>query len=321
MLFNSFEYFLFFPIVAMLYFGVPQRLRWVLLLAASYFFYMCWKPGYLLLIVASTLVDYWAGLGIGRATSVSGKRGYLAVSLTANLGLLFFFKYYNFFSDSLREFSRLWGGTLDIPHSDFLLPVGISFYTFQTLSYTIEVYRGNKEPERHLGIFALYVAFFPQLVAGPIERAQRLLPQFREKHEFVYDRVVSGLKLIAWGLFKKVVIADRLAGVVDVVYGNVDAHSGPAFVVATVAFAFQIFCDFSGYTDIAIGSARVMGFELMTNFRRPYFAASIPDFWRRWHISLSTWFRDYVYVPLGGSRVSRSRWYGNLFIVFLVSGL
>lgn len=321
MLFNSLEFLLFFPVVVALYFATPARYRWILLLAASYYFYAAWKAEYLVLIIGSTVVDYWAGLRMGRHETRTGRRPFLIASVVTNLGVLFTFKYFNFFNDSVRAVLDRANIFYDVPAFELLLPVGISFYTFQSLSYSIDVYRGQKTPERHLGIFALYVAFFPQLVAGPIERSTHLLPQFFEQHRFEYDRAVDGLRLILWGFFKKLVIADRLAIYVNEVYGNPGAHSGGAIALATYFFAFQIYCDFSGYSDIAIGSARVMGYDLMDNFRRPYFAKSIREFWSRWHISLSTWFRDYVYVPLGGSRVATWVWYSNLMIVFLVSGL
>jgi len=321
MLFNSFQYLLFFPVVTVLYFALPQRYRWALLLGASYFFYMCWKPEYAVLIALSTLVDYWAALRMGRETEQRRRRKYLVASLVANLGLLFTFKYFNFFSSSLSGLMGEFGTAWHSPTLDILLPVGISFYTFQTLSYTIDIYRGERPPERHLGVFALYVSFFPQLVAGPIERSTRLLPQFFEKKGFEYGRAVEGLRLILWGLFKKVVIADRLALYVDRVYDHPDAFLGWPLLVATYFFAFQIYCDFSGYTDIARGSAKVLGYDLMENFRRPYFARSIADFWRRWHIALSTLFRDYLYIPRGGNRVVGGRRYYNLMVVFVLSGL
>ncbi len=321
MLFNSLQYLVFFPVVVTLYFLTPQRRRWMLLLAASYYFYMCWKVEYVLLIVASTLVDYWAGLRMGAETEKPRRRKFLLMSIFTNLGLLFAFKYFNFASDSLRQVFEQFNIFYGIPHFDVLLPVGISFYTFQTLSYSISVYRGVHPPERHLGIFALYVSFFPQLVAGPIERSHNLLPQFYLNHEFEYRRVTDGLKLILWGLFKKVVIADRVAAVVNSVYNSPHDHTGPQLLIGTVFFAFQIYCDFSGYSDIAIGSAQVMGFRLMKNFDRPYYAKSISEFWKRWHISLSTWFRDYLYISLGGNRVGKLRWYFNLFMTFLISGL
>jgi D-alanyl-lipoteichoic acid acyltransferase DltB (MBOAT superfamily) len=321
MLFNSLEYLIFFPIVVAAYFALPHRFRWFLLLGASYYFYMCWKPEYVILIVVSTLVDYWAARRMGRQDSSRGRRKYLILSLVANLGLLFSFKYFNFFNESIRAWCDSANIFYGVPAFDVLLPVGISFYTFQTLSYTIDVYRGKRDPERHLGVFAVYVSFFPQLVAGPIERSTRLLPQFFEKQTFEYQRAVDGLRLMLWGFFKKIVIADRLAVYVNQVYNNPEDFSGPTLLLATYFFAFQIYCDFSGYSEIAIGSARVMGYELMENFRRPYFAKSISEFWRRWHISLSTWFRDYLYFSLGGNRVMRWRWYYNLIVVFVLSGL
>ena len=258
---------------------------------------------------------------MGRKSSRKSRKKYLILSIVINLFLLFAFKYFNFFNDSLRGLFNYFNIFYGLPAFDLLLPVGISFYTFQALSYSIDVYRGKRPPERSLGIFALYVSFFPQLVAGPIERSTRLLPQFFEKKEFDYQKVSSGLKIMAWGMFKKVVIADRLAVVVNRVYGSPEEFSGPAILIATFFFAYQIYCDFSGYSDIAIGTARVLGYDLMINFRRPYFAGSIRDFWRRWHISLSTWFRDYLYIPLGGSRVKLFRYCTNLFIVFLICGL
>lgn len=321
MLFNSLEYIVFLPLVVAAYFALPQRHRWILLLTASYYFYACWKAEYLLLIVFSTSIDYWAGLRMGRYETKKQRRPYLLFSLITNLGTLFAFKYFNFFNDSARVVFDQLNIFYDVPAFDVLLPVGISFYTFQTLAYSIDVYRGIQKPERHLGIFALYVTFFPQLVAGPIERSTNLIPQFRQTHSFSYERTVDGLKLIMWGFFKKLVIADRVAYYVNQVYGSPEMYGGAPILLATYLFAFQIFCDFSAYTDIAIGSARIMGYELMENFRRPYFSKSIREFWSRWHISLSTWFRDYLYIPLGGNRVAKARWYFNLFFVFLVSGL
>ena len=321
MLFNSIQFLIFFPIVVGLYFVIPHKYRWILLLAASYYFYMAWRAEYIFLIIISTLVDYYAGLMMEKQVEKSKRKKFLLLSLFSNLGLLFTFKYFNFFSNSLTEVFRYFNIFYDSPTFKLLLPVGISFYTFQTLSYSIDVYRGHKKAEKHLGYFALYVAFFPQLVAGPIERSQRLLPQFFDKHHFDYQRVTDGLKLMMWGFFKKVVIADRLAILVNQVYNNAQNYEGFPLVLATYFFAFQIYCDFSGYSDIAIGAAQVMGFNLMENFRRPYHAKSISEFWKRWHISLSTWFRDYLYIPLGGNRVKKGRWYLNLFLTFLISGL
>ncbi len=321
MLFNSFEFLIFFPVVTALYFASPYRFRWALLLAASYYFYGSWNWKYLGLIVASTLIDYIAARGMGATVTQRGRRLFLVASLVGNLGILFTFKYYNFFRDSAEElFTRL-GLESALPAADLLLPVGISFYTFQSLSYTVDVYLRKRDPERHLGRFALYVAFFPQLVAGPIERSTRLLPQLAQHHDFEYDRVTHGIKQMGWGLIKKIVIADNLALFVDAVYTSPQDHDAVTLAVATFAFAFQIYCDFSGYSDIAIGAARVMGIDLMQNFNRPYFARSVGEFWRRWHISLSTWFRDYVYIPLGGGRVDQARLYVNLMTVFVLSGL
>ena len=299
MLFNSFGFLLFFPCVFLLYYALPFRFRKFLLLASSWYFYMCWKPEFIVLILFSTAVDYFCGLGIGRWRQ---RRGiFLAISLVMNLGLLFFFKYFNFFGQTLTALCRAVSIPWSVPVLDIILPVGISFYTFQTLSYTIDVYRGKLAPERDFVTFALFVSYFPQLVAGPIERAENLLPQLKEEHPFSYDNAVSGLKLMAWGFFKKCVAAAYLAMWVDPVYGNVTAYSGGALVVATCAFALQIYCDFGGYSDIARGCARMMGVELMVNFRSPYFFShSIGEYWKRNHISLSEWFHQYVYIPLGG---------------------
>ena len=321
MLFNSLHFIVFFPVVVMLYFRISHHRRWIVLLAASYYFYMSWRPEYLILILVSTVVDYVAAIRMAQSLTRRGRRTYLIVSLFLNLGLLFFFKYFNFVSGALQELLAFLSIRQSAPMLDVLLPVGISFYTFQTLSYTIDVYRGDREPERHLGIFALYVAFFPQLVAGPIERSTHLLPQFFEKHEFDRKRVVEGIELMLWGLFKKIVIADRLGLYVDPIYANPAAYQGAPLILATYFFAFQIYLDFSAYSDIAIGAARVMGYELMENFRYPYISQSIAEFWKRWHISLTTWFRDYLYVPLGGNRVARRYWYRNVLLVFLASGL
>ncbi|HHE46218.1 MAG TPA: MBOAT family protein [Bacteroidetes bacterium] len=322
MLFNSFQFLIFFPIVVALYFALPHRYRWALLLAASYYFYACWRVEYLTLIIASTLVDYFSGIQIGKSRTRRRKSLFLGFSLFANLGMLFAFKYFNFFSRSVHAVLAQFNILYAAPELNVLLPVGISFYTFQTLSYTIDLYLGKREQERHAGIFAVYVAFFPQLVAGPIERSTRLLPQFFEKHGFDRARAVEGLKLMLWGFFKKVAIADRLAYYVNTVYARPGDQSGLSLLLATVFFAFQIYCDFSGYSDIAIGAAKVMGFDLMTNFRQPYFSRSIREFWRRWHISLSTWFRDYVFIPLGGSRVAGAlALYRNLMVTFVVSGM
>ena len=276
---------------------------------------------YLLLIIFSTLVDYGCGLRMARVSTKEARRKYLILSVVTNLGLLFSFKYADFAGSSLNALFESFNVLANVPAFNLLLPVGISFYTFQSMSYTIELYRGRIEPERHLGYFALYVAFFPQLVAGPIERPAHLLPQLRRQHALDYEAISSGLRLILWGYFLKLVVADRLAIYVDAVYANQSVHTGTTLALATFFFAFQIYGDFAGYSAIAIGAARLMGVELMQNFDRPYFASSIADFWRRWHISLSTWFRDYVYIPLGGGRGPQGWTYLNVVTVFVISGL
>jgi D-alanyl-lipoteichoic acid acyltransferase DltB (MBOAT superfamily) len=320
MLFNSISFVFFFIIVTTLYFVLPQRVRWFLLLAASCYFYMAFVPVYILILGFTIVIDYFAGIYL-EDTHGKTRKLFLVASLIANIGVLCVFKYFNFINENITLILDGIGKKNPIPFLSILLPIGLSFHTFQAMSYTIEVYRGHQKAERNFGIYALYVMFYPQLVAGPIERPQNLLHQFYEKHEFDYERVVSGLKLMLWGFFKKLVIADRLALYVNSVYNHPEHHNGLTFALATVFFAFQIYCDFSGYSDIAIGSARVMGFKLMKNFNRPYFSANISEFWTRWHISLSTWFKDYLYISLGGNRVSIPRWYFNLFFVFLVSGL
>lgn len=323
MLFNSLHFLVFFPVVAGLYFSLPPRWRGPWLLLASYYFYMSWRAVYALLLLATTLLDYFSGYRMSQLPTKRARRPYLYLSLLSNLGTLFIFKYFNFFQAAIGSLA----GALHLPllagpALGLLLPVGVSFYTFQSVGYIIDVYQGRLVAERNFGRFALFVAFFPQLVAGPIERGGHMLPQFRRTHAFDYQRVVSGLRLMAWGLFKKVVVADRLALLVNPIFNNPRQHAeGPLLVLATLAFTFQIYGDFSGYTDLARGAARVLGFEFNLNFRQPYLSASVPEFWRRWHISLSSWFRDYVYIPLGGSRVGPVRAYGNLLAVFLISGL
>lgn len=281
---------------------------------------MAFIPIYILILAVTIIVDYFAGIYIERST---GKRrlSFLILSIFANVGFLGFFKYFNFMNDNVAFLARLIHWNYPISSLMIILPIGLSFHTFQAMSYTIEVYRGKQKAEKHFGIYALYVMFYPQLVAGPIERPQNLIHQFYEEHQFEYQRIVDGLKLMTWGMFKKVVIADRLAMLVNQVYGNPYGFTGLPLAVATVFFAFQIFCDFSGYSDIAIGAAQVMGFKLMDNFNRPYFSKSISEFWKRWHISLSSWFRDYLYISMGGSRVPKWRWQFNLLVTFLVSGL
>jgi alginate O-acetyltransferase complex protein AlgI len=320
MLFNSASFLFFFFIVMAIYFATPYRFRWIFLLCASYYFYISWKPAYVILIIITTFITYYAGLRMGKTELKSIRKKFLMFSLFSNLGFLFLFKYFNFFNHSLKAAFEHYKIFYGIPPLKFLLPIGISFYTFKNLSYAIDVYRGDKKPERHLGFFALYVAFFPQLLAGPIERATRFLPQLYEKFDFDYQRVTKGLKLMLWGFFQKMVIADNVAALVDPVYNSPTHYQGLPFLLATFFFAFQIYCDFSGYSDIAIGAAQIMGFKTMENFNHPYFSKSISEFWRRWHISLSTWFRDYLYIPVGGNRVSVPRWYLNLFFVMTICG-
>lgn len=320
MLFNSLEFFVFFPIVTLLYFLLPHHWRWLMLLVASCLFYMAFVPTYILILFLTIIVDYLAGIYLERSTGKK-KKTILIVSLCVTGLILFVFKYFNFFNANINLVAKALNWNYPLKMLEIILPIGLSFHTFQSMSYVIEVYRGNQKPEHHFGIYALYVMFYPQLVAGPIERPQNLLHQFREPHYFQYKRVSDGLKLMAWGLFKKVVIADRLAVFVNQVYNNPTQFTGIPLILATFFFAFQIYCDFSGYSDIAIGSAQVMGFKLMDNFNRPYYSKSIGEFWKRWHISLSTWFRDYVYIPLGGNKLSVPRTYFNLFLTFLLSGL
>ena len=300
---------------------LPHKFRWLLLLLASCFFYMFFQPIYILILILTIVIDYYAGIWIARTINKKRRKRLLLLSIIANIGVLVVFKYYNFLVENINVVMSTLHTTGKVPILNILLPIGLSFHTFQAMSYTIEVYRGNQKPEKHFGIYALYVMFYPQLVAGPIERPQNVLHQFHEVKRFNYEQFRSGLILMAWGFFKKCVIADRLSVFVSEVYGNVNDHQGISVIIATAFFAIQIFCDFSGYSDIAIGSARCMGYNLMNNFDRPYLSTTISEFWRRWHISLSTWFRDYVYIPLGGNRVNKSRWYLNLLIVFTLSGI
>jgi D-alanyl-lipoteichoic acid acyltransferase DltB (MBOAT superfamily) len=321
MLFNSMKYAIFLPIVFILYWLIPQKFKWTLMLIASYYFYMSWNVKFVVLILFTTVVSYATALFISKTKVQRCKKILLISALVSCFGVLFFFKYFNFFFDTLTDALKVFTIQLHPLTLSLILPVGISFYTFQTLSYTIDVYKGDIEAEPHFGKYATFISFFPQLVAGPIERAGNLLPQIKQEHFFSYDNATYGLKFIAWGLFKKTIIADSLAVYVNLVYNNVNAYTGLSLIIATVFFAFQIYCDFSGYSDIAIGSAKLFGIDLMTNFKSPYFAASIKEFWSRWHISLSTWFKDYVYIPLGGNRVGKSRHKLNLMITFLISGL
>ena len=321
MVFNSFSFLAFFPIVALLYFALPRRVKPAWLLLASYYFYMSWNAEYAVLIALSTVITYACALLMEQSDSRGIRRVVMILGLAVNLGILGFFKYYGFFGDILSRVLGLAGISLRLPAFDLLLPVGISFYTFQALGYMLDVYRGTIAAEHSLLRYALFVSFFPQLVAGPIERSGNLLHQVNEDHSFDARRAYEGLMIMTLGFFEKLVIADRACLYVDAVYSQWHAASGAQIVLATAAFAFQIYGDFGGYSHIAIGAAKILGFDLMDNFRQPYFAVSVRDFWRRWHISLSTWFRDYVYIPLGGSRVNRFRRAVNTMITFTVSGL
>lgn len=323
MLFNSIDFVIFLPIVFLLYWGVVNknlRQQNFLLLVASYVFYGWWDWRFLALIAFSTLVDYSLGVLLGKEEKETKRKVYLWTSIIVNLGFLGFFKYYNFFVESFVDAFTFFGQEIEIGTLNIILPVGISFYTFQTLSYTIDVYKRNLEPTKKFIAFAAFVSFFPQLVAGPIERASNLLPQILKKRSFNYCEAKDGLRLMLWGLFKKVVIADSLSPIVNDIFSNYSTLSSPVLIMGAVFFAFQIYGDFSGYSDIAIGTSKLFGIELMSNFKFPYFSKNIGEFWRRWHISLSTWFRDYLYIPLGGSRGSKIMGIRNVFAIFLVSG-
>ena len=321
MLFNSLSFVVFLPIVFVLFWILPPKRRWVLLFLASYYFYMSWNPKYVVLILFTTFVSYVSAILMEKTQEKKTKKLILAGAAVLCLGVLFFFKYFNFLSQSATELFRVFSIPMDPLVLNLLLPVGISFYTFQTLSYVVDVYKGDIAAECHFGKFATFVSFFPQLVAGPIERAENLMPQIKKEHVFDYDQATYGMKLMAWGFFKKIVIADNVAKYVGPVFEQPHNYQGFAFFLAAALFAIQIYCDFSGYSDIAIGVAKLFGINLMKNFNSPYFAQSIKEFWGRWHISLSTCFRDYVYIPLGGNRVGKLRHGVNLFVTFLISGL
>ncbi len=320
MLFNSFAFVIFFVAVTTLFFVLPHRLRWLMLLLASCLFYMFFVPIFILILVVTIVIDYLAAIWIEGTSNLRRKKIFLSMSIVSVCAVLFVFKYFNFFNANFAALAAALHWNYSIKALSIALPIGLSFHTFQSLSYVIEVYRDRQKAERNLGIFALYVMYFPQLVAGPIERPQNLLHQFHQRKYFDLSRLQDGLSLALWGLFKKVVVADSLAIYTDTVYDAHSHHSGASLLVATYCFAFQIYCDFSGYSDIARGVSRVYGIELMNNFDAPYLSKSISEFWTRWHISLSTWFRDYVYIPLGGNRVSLGRNFFNLFFVFLLSG-
>lgn len=321
MSFNSIAFAIFLPIVFLLYWSIPKKYQWVILLISSYYFYMSWNAVYVFLILFTTGVSYLCGRLLADVQSKQTKKLILFGSTSICLCVLFLFKYFNFFISTFCSFAQLFSLQLHPITLNLILPVGISFYTFQTLSYVIDVYYGRVQPEKHFGKYAVFISFFPQLVAGPIERTENLLPQIKEEHCFQYEDAVYGLRQMLWGFFKKVVIADTLANYVDIVYDDTFSYAGGVLLIAVIFFSIQIYCDFSGYSDIAIGTARLFGIRLMTNFKSPYFSSSVNEFWRRWHISLSTWFRDYVYIPLGGNRRGRIRKYINTLITFLLSGL
>ena len=322
MLFNSWQFGVFLPIVFGLYWSVPQRFRWLLLLIASYWFYMSWNVKYIVLILFTTVISYLAAILLERyRNNKPVKKFILTATLVSCLGVLFVFKYFNFFAGAVADFLNMFALHLHPTTLKLLLPVGISFYTFQTLAYVIDVYRGNVKAERHFGVYAAFISFFPQLVAGPIERTNNLLPQIKAAPDFRYEQAAYGMKLMTWGFFKKLCVADVVAVWSDRVFNDVYNYKGFALILAMFFFTVQIYCDFSGYSDIARGCAKLFGIELMENFKSPYFSASIREFWSRWHISLSTWFRDYVYIPLGGNRCGKFRHNVNLMITFIVSGL
>lgn len=329
MSFNSIDFMIFFPIVVLVYFVLPEKVKNIWLLMASYFFYMCWNAQYAVLILVSTVITYASGIIIEKIKKTDCqetkktlyKKTVMALCLVINLGILFFFKYYNFAMDTIVKIFDKVNIHLTIPTFDILLPVGISFYTFQALSYTIDVYRDDIYAERNFLRYALFVSFFPQLVAGPIERSKNLLKQLARSHKFSFERSREGLLLMLWGFFLKMVIADRVAIFVDTVYADYRNYPGFFIIIATIMFAVQIYCDFSGYSTIAMGAAKILGISLMDNFNAPYLSLSVADFWRKWHISLTSWFKDYLYIPLGGNRKGKLRKHINRLIVFLVSGL
>lgn len=329
MLFNSIEFLIFFPVVVLVYFIIPDRIKYLWLLIASYYFYMCWNAKYAILILISTIITYLSGLvleGIKHSnyeasSQVKMKKCVVAASFIINLGILIYFKYFNFALNIIIRVFESIHIQLNVPEFDIILPVGISFYTFQALSYTMDVYRDDIYAEKNFFRYALFVSFFPQLVAGPIERSKNLLKQLAVPKKLCFEEMREGFLLMLWGFFLKLVLADRIAIYVDTVYGNFPAYPGMYLIVATILFAVQIYCDFSGYSTIAMGAAKILGIQLMENFDAPYLSTSVAEFWRRWHISLTSWFKDYLYIPLGGSRKGKLRKYVNKMIVFLVSGL
>lgn len=321
MLFNSIEFLIFLPIVAAIYYLVPARLRWLILLGASYFFVIRWEPAYLLLILTTTAAGYLTARKMENEENNAVRRRYFLLGIIINLGLLIAFKYFNFINDNIRSLFGLFGAGYPVPDLKILAPLGISFYTLQVIGYSIDVFQRRMGAEKSPGAFALFVSFFPQLAAGPIERARNMLPQYKASHTFDYERTVTGLLRIAWGFFKKLVVADRLALFVNAVYNDPTQYTGAPLIIATYAFAIQIYCDFSAYSDIAIGAARIFGINLMENFSQPYFSKSVSEFWRNWHISLSTWFRDYVFFPLRRSMLKSNVWNAGTFLPLAIPPL
>lgn len=336
MKFSSLFYLAFLSIVVFLYYLIKSRYRWMLLLLASYYFYASWKPAYLFVIVGTTVINYFVAVIMARHNEKKRRRKFLLISLALGLGLLFLFKYFDFFSASIQDIFRGTGLFFNSPLLNLIMPIGLSFYTIQTIGYVLDVYHGKVKAEQHFGTFALYVSFFPIVLSGPIERSRHFLPQLQRENkiEFSYENISKGTKLIIIGLFYKLVVADRAAIYVNAVFGNADKHSGLTFIAATIFFSFQIYCDFAGYSSVAIGSAKLLGIDILQNFNRPYFAGSIKDFWRRWHISLSTWLRDYVFLPLAYSfsrmwkkekylsiRTDRIIYLCAIFITFFLCGL
>ncbi len=321
MLFNSLAFAIFMPIVFLIYWALPHRFRWMALLAANCYFYLSWEPRYIIVILFTTAVSYFCALLLERTEAVREKKILLATGILLTLSLLLVFKYTNFALDSVFHFLKFFAIPVHETTLKLVMPIGISFYTFQMVGYIVDVYKGKIRAEKHFGKYALFVSFFPNILSGPIERASNMLPQFKEEKKFDYSTSVYGLRLILLGFLKKMIFADSMSRYVDVIFNSVTDYSGLSFIIVIILYTFQIYCDFSGYSDIAIGVAKLMGIQLMTNFKQPYYSASVKEFWSRWHISLSTWFRDYVYIPLGGNRVSKSRKNLNLLLTFLASGL
>ena len=321
MVFNSIEFLIFLPIVVALFYLLPQKARWLMLLAASCVFYMWFVPKYILILLVTIVIDYSAGILMERyADQPKKKKTFMVISIVSTLTVLVIFKYLNFLTANLDQLCASLGKETHLV-THIILPIGLSFHTFQSMSYVFEVYRGHQKAERHFGYYALYVMFFPQLVTGPIERPGNLLRQLHEEKRFNYDNISKGMRLILFGFFAKMVVADHLGEYVDEVFGHLDEYNSWTVLCCMVFYSFQIYCDFFGYSTIALGSAKLMGFDLMDNFKTPYLAKNIAEFWHRWHISLSTWFRDYVYIPLGGSRVKFGRWAFNILVVFVLSGI